>query len=105
LYWSNLYSPAAYPVKVQRAFRTALKNAKILNFSFHDLRHCYCSYLRQRGVDLHTIATLAGHRDLRMTKRYAHLNVDNLRIPVSCLDDTKWTQRAEKEEGVIGITP
>ncbi len=65
-------------------------------FRFHDLRHCYCSSLRQRGVDLHTIATLAGHRDLRMTKRYAHLSVDSLRDAVAKLEDTKWTQQKEQ---------
>ncbi|HWR59358.1 MAG TPA: site-specific integrase [Thermodesulfovibrionales bacterium] len=74
-----------YYVKIQRAFRRALKSAGIENFRFHDLRHCFCSYLRQNGVDLHTIAILAGHRDLRMTKRYAHLNVDSLRDAVKVL--------------------
>jgi len=75
-----------YPMKLQRAFKQALTLAKIDNFHFHDLRHCYCSYLRQRGVDLHTIASLVGHRDLRMTQRYAHLNVDNLREAVAKLE-------------------
>ncbi len=75
-----------YPVKVQRAFKAVLKKAGITNFRFHDLRHCFCSYLRQRGVDLHTIAVLAGHRDLRATKRYAHLNVDSLRSAVEKLE-------------------
>jgi integrase len=75
-----------YPKKVQRAFGKTLKAAGITNFHFHDLRHCYCSYLRQQGVDLHTIATLAGHKDLRMTKRYAHLNVDNLRDAIAKLE-------------------
>lgn len=74
-----------YSVKIQRAFRKVLKVAGIENFRFHDLRHCFCSYLRQNGVDLHTIAVLAGHRDLRMTKRYAHLNVDSLRDAVKVL--------------------
>jgi integrase len=77
-----------YAVKVQRAFRKVLKAARISNFRFHDLRHCYCSSLRQRNVDLHTIAKLAGHQDLRMTKRYAHLNVENLREAVSKLETT-----------------
>ena len=77
-----------YYVKIQRAFRNALKAAEITNFRFHDLRHTFASYLRQRGVDLHTIATLAGHRDLRMTKRYAHLNVDSLRDAVAKLETT-----------------
>ncbi|MCG2722599.1 MAG: site-specific integrase [Thermodesulfovibrionales bacterium] len=71
-----------YPVKVQRNFRQILEKAEIRNFHFHDLRHTYASYLRQSGVDLHTVSVLMGHRDLRMTKRYAHLNVDTLRAAV-----------------------
>ena len=74
-----------YSVKIQRAFRKVLKTAQIEKIRFHDLRHCFCSYLRQNGVDLHTIAVLAGHRDLRMTKRYAHLNVDSLRDAIKVL--------------------
>jgi len=30
-------------------------------------------HLRMAGVDLLTIAEILGHRDLRMTKRYAHI--------------------------------
>jgi integrase len=74
-----------YPVKVQRAFRKVVKQAGIDNFHFHDLRHSFASNLRQEGVDLHTISVLLGHRDLRMTKRYAHLNVDSLREAVAKL--------------------
>jgi len=88
-----------YYVKVQRAFKNALKAAGITNFRFHDLRHTFASYLRQRGVDLHTIATLAGHRDLRMTKRYAHLNVDSLRAAVSKLETTTISLRQGNLEG------
>ncbi len=72
----------------------ALETAKIENFHFHDLRHTFASYLRQKGVDLHSISKLLGHKDLRMTKRYAHLNVDSLRRAVSVL---------EKENELHGI--
>ena len=85
-----------YYVKIQRAFKTALKTAQIENFHFHDLRHCFCSYMRQRGVDLHTIAVLAGHRDLRMTKRYAHLNVDSLRDAINVLGHVLVTVKEDK---------
>jgi integrase len=76
-----------YDRKVQRAFRRALNDAGIIDFHFHDLRHTFASYMRQKGVDLHAISTLLGHKDLRMTKRYAHLNVDSLRRAVSVLDE------------------
>ena len=77
-----------YDRKVQRAFRHLLEDAKIGTFHFHDLRHTFASYLRQQGVDLHTISKLLGHKDLRMTKRYAHLNVDSLRSAISRLSFT-----------------
>jgi integrase len=74
-----------YDRKVQRAFTKVLQKAGITNFRFHDLRHTFASYLRQRKVDLYTISKLLGHKDTRMTKRYSHLNVDNLREAVSKL--------------------
>jgi integrase len=80
---------------VQRAFRRLLKKAKVEDFRFHDMRHTFASYLRQRGVDLHTIATLLGHKDLRMTQRYAHLSLDPLRDAISKLDSMPFL-RAEK---------
>jgi integrase len=92
-----------YPVKLRRAFHRVLRKARIENFRWHDLRHCFCSYLRQRGVDLHTIAALAGHRDLRMTKRYAHLNVDNLRDAVSQLESATILQQSEKSRALEAV--
>jgi len=49
-------------VKIQKAFKKALGMVRIENFRFHDLRHTFASYLRQNGVDLHTIGRLLGHR-------------------------------------------
>ena len=41
-------------------------------FRFHDLQHWFASWNRQ-GVDLDTLADLMGHKDTRMTWRYAHI--------------------------------
>jgi integrase len=73
--------------KVQRAISKALQEADIANFRFHDFRHCFCSYLKQQGADLSDIADLVGHKDLRMTRRYTHLNVNSLRQVTSKLDN------------------
>ena len=78
--------------RVQRAFTKAVKLAKITNFHFHDLRHTFASYLRQMGIDLDTIRELLGHRDPRMTMRYAHLNIDNLKKAVSKVTITNLSQ-------------
>ncbi len=77
-----------YPVKLQRAIRKVCKVARIENFRFHDFRHTFASYLRQKGIDLHTISKLLGHKDIRMTQRYSHLSVENLRDAISVLNKT-----------------
>ncbi len=92
-----------YYVKVQRAFANVLKRAKISDFRFHDLRHTFASYLTQRGIDLHTIATLVGHKDLRMTKRYAHLDVESLRNAISRLDRATILLQSEGQKGAQAL--
>ena len=36
----------------------------------HKLRHTFCQELINHGVDIRTVAKLAGHRDINVTKRY-----------------------------------
>jgi len=55
-------------------FAEVLKEAKVKNFRWHDLRHTFCSRLAQAGKPLLTIKELAGHKTLAMTARYAHLD-------------------------------
>ena len=44
----------------------------------HALRHTFCSRLVQRGVPLLTVKELAGHKQMDVTLRYAHLAPHNL---------------------------
>jgi len=45
---------------------------------FHSARRSFCSNLAQRGVDIYTIAALAGHRNANMTFRYIISDTQNL---------------------------
>lgn len=38
----------------------------------HMLRHTFCSILARKGVDPFTIAKLAGHKDINVTRRYSN---------------------------------
>ncbi len=40
------------------------------------------------GVDLYVVSKLLGHKDIRMTQRYAHHCIESLRPGVEVLDDS-----------------
>ena len=62
------------PINIDRAFRSALEEAKIEDFRFHDLRHSAASYLAMNGASLAEIADVLGHKTLQMVKRYSHIS-------------------------------
>ena len=51
--------------------------AKVEDFTFHCLRHTCASYLAQSGASLLEIADVLGHKQISVTKRYAHLCIDH----------------------------
>jgi site-specific recombinase XerD len=73
---------------VKRSFATALRKAKITDFHFHDLRHTFASQLVMAGIDITTVKTLLGHKDIKMTLRYAHLAPSHMIKAVNVLDTT-----------------
>lgn len=62
------------PYKIRTAWNTAVKEADLQDFRFHDLRHSAASYLAMNGASLAEIAEVLGHKTLAMVKRYAHLS-------------------------------
>jgi site-specific recombinase XerD len=50
----------------------ALRDAKIVNYRWHDNRHTFCSRLVQAGVHLKVVQEAAGHASIASTMRYAH---------------------------------
>ena len=72
--------------KVSMAFKRACERAGIVNLRFHDLRHDFATSLVQAGVDLYRVQKLCGHKDQRMTQRYAHLLPETLREAIKVID-------------------
>ena len=53
------------------------ENRQLADVTWHVFRHTYISRLVMAGVDLRTVQELAGHKDISMTTRYAHLSPDH----------------------------
>ena len=72
---------------VKTAFGTAIKRAGIVDFRFHDLRHTFASHYVMRGGSLAALQKILGHKDIKMTMRYAHLSSEFARNEIERLCD------------------
>ena len=61
-----------------RAWRGALAKSGITNFRWHDLRHTWASWLRQKDVPTWVLQELGGWKSEAMVRRYAHMSVKHL---------------------------
>ena len=89
----------SFKQQVRRAFKSACKEVGIKDFRWHDLRHDFASQLVQKGVGLYTVQKLLGHRDSRMTQRYAHLSPKNFQEAIQCLDEMDSSGRMAENSG------
>lgn len=82
------------PLDLRRAYRTAIRRARLKNFRGHDIRHSYATEMLAQGLSLAEIGILLGHRSLSVTRRYSHLTESRSVDAVS-----KMTEEIFKEVG------
>src|SRR5207249_8304931 len=94
--------PDITPEAVSMAFHRVCEELGIFDVRLHDLRHTFATWLRQRGIELDVIASQLGHRDLRMTKRYARVASAQVKQAVSGLDSMLGAApEAEKRAAIL----
>lgn len=84
---ADLLFPGLTGPQVSMHFARVCRRLGIADCHFHDLRHTAASWLRMKGADIHTVAQLLGHKDLRMAARYQHLSPAFLADAVGRLDE------------------
>ena len=89
---------------VNGSFEKALSDAGSANFRFHDLRHTFASQYMMSAGQLCTLSKILGHKDLKMTQRYAKLSsqfIDGERDRM----DTIWTPAPISDSATSSQTP
>lgn len=67
------------PIALRLAWDRLTKRADIEDLNFHDMRHEAISRLFELGLTVPEVASVSGHRDMRMLFRYAHANHASIR--------------------------
>ena len=59
-------------------FQKLREEIGMIDFRWHDLRHEATSRLFEKGLNIMEVASITGHQDLKMLKRYTHLRAEDL---------------------------
>lgn len=76
----------------------ALKDSKLENFRFHDLRHTAASNLAMNGASLLEIAEILGHKTMAMVQRYAHLTKKHTASVLTSMNNKQFAKHIEKQK-------
>ncbi len=71
-----------------KAWKTALTQAGINNFRFHDLRHTVATDLYDMGAGEFLVQTALGHANIKTTRDYVHVKNKSLRDQLENLTDS-----------------
>jgi integrase len=90
-----------YPFSKQgwmRQWRTALTEAKIEDFRFHDLRHTMATRVLRASGNLKAVQKLLNHADISTTARYAHALEDDMRAALMAAETARKPAPATEAE-------
>lgn len=73
------------PMALRRAWERLCARADVEDLRIHDLRHEALSRLSELGLNTPELATISGHKDVRMLLRYTHVRPSELAAKMAVL--------------------
>jgi len=86
---------------IKTAWAWAIREAKIGDFRFHDLRHTAATRLADAHADAVTIAAILGHSTIQMSARYTHATDERKRQAIEAIcgrAESPVTYRSQSQE-------
>ena len=80
-------SKSGYLSEPKKAWARVLKAANLTDLRIHDLRHTFASYQAALNTSLPLVGRSLGHKSQQSTARYAHVNLDPIRLSVGAAVD------------------
>ncbi|MEP6743645.1 MAG: site-specific integrase [bacterium] len=80
------------------AFTSAVRDAGLEDFRFHDLRHTFASRLNAAGADPYTIRDLLGHSSTTISADYTHTSVERRRQAIADMSQNRGQLREPVED-------
>ncbi len=83
---------------IKTAFKRACRQAGVLDFRFHDLRHCAVTNLRKAGVSDSVIMSISGHKTHAVFRKYDRVDREDRLAALEkakALNDTNMTRTAK----------
>jgi integrase len=75
------------PFKFRERITRAIRDAKLQDFRWHDLRHTTASYLSMMGAGQREIMEALHHKTMMSSQRYQHLSCEHMRGLFNKLSD------------------
>jgi len=85
---------------IKKSFKSALDRAGITDFRPHDLRHTFASHYVMRGGSLKALKEILGHKDIKMTMRYAHLSNEFAKEEIQILNGLTGIRKNDMSQNV-----
>jgi len=91
-------------IDTKKAFTSACREAKIVNLTFHDLRHTWSSRAAEMGVSEHVRRDILGHSATSMTGDYTHASTEEMERAMELVASYQREQSFNREKNLGKIS-